>query len=69
MEYGNQCNKVPNDSAMISDTEVQMRDKSESSILREGIQEEVRREPRLGGWKKNEQEQKRQRAEGGHCWL
>lgn len=68
MKYGNQCNKVPNDSAMISDTEVQMRDKSASSELREGIQEEVKREPRLGGWM-NEQEQKSQRADGGHCWL
>lgn len=68
MKYGKQCNKVPNDSAMISDTEVQMRDKSASSVLREGFQQEVRAEQRLGGWM-NEQEQKSQRAEGGHCGL
>lgn len=69
MKYGKQCNEVPNDSAMIvSDTEVQMRDKSGPSVLREGFQEGVRTEQRLGGWM-NEQEQKSQRAEGGHCWL
>lgn len=68
MKYGKQCNKVQNDSAMISDTEVQMRDKSASSVLREGFQQEVRAEQRLGGWM-NGQEQKSQRAEGGHDWL
>lgn len=68
MKYGKQCNKVPNDSAMISNTEVHMRDKSASSVQREGFQEEVRTEQSLGGWM-NEQEQKSQRAEGGHCWL
>lgn len=69
MKYGKQCNEVPNDLAMIvSDTEVQIRDKSAPSILREGFQEEVGTEQRLGGWM-NEQEQKSQRAEGGHSWL